>query len=412
MHGLLKELADFVSGEFCFRLEEAENDNHNRIFEKARHASYIRGQRDLFTRFEAFNGVDCLRTFLPLDPTDSIGVSYLTNKVPLFLLPKLKYLRALSFNACRITELPGSIGDLKHLRYLDLSRTAIKTFPESTSTLYNLQTLKLLQCQSLSKLLAKMGNLTNLRHLFISGSRLTEMPLQIHQLKNLQTLSNFMVGRDNGSGIRDLGQMSQLKGSLQISGLQNVVNFVDAMEANVKEKQDLDQLVFQWSNSFDNSFACKDEGEVQYMPQHRDVTMSGYRSTKFPSFRETMNAYRQDSGELKLKGNKAMDDKRDETVEMLVLEMLQPHKNIKEVTIKDYGGTMFPSWVESPLFSNIAFLKLSNCLKCVNVPAIGQLPSLKNLVIEGMERVKSIGAEFYTNGYPSVVFSIVRDFKV
>jgi hypothetical protein len=193
MHGLIRDLAHIVSGEFCFRLgDKLKDGNQNRIFEKARHSSYIRGRRDVLSKFEAFNGVERLRTFLPLEPTGMIGVSYLANKVPCDLLPRLIYLRVLSFNSCRITELPKSLGDLKHLRYLDASHTAIKRLPDSTCTLYNLQTLILLQCRSLAKLPANMGNLTSLRHLCISGSRLKEMPQQICRLRNLQTLSTFI----------------------------------------------------------------------------------------------------------------------------------------------------------------------------------------------------------------------------
>ncbi|KAF3455949.1 hypothetical protein FNV43_RR00592 [Rhamnella rubrinervis] len=392
MHRLMKELADFVSGEFCFRLEDYIKDNNQkRISEKARHSSYLRGKRDVLARFEALNGTECLRTFLPLDPTGSIGVSFMANNVPYDLLPKLRYLRVLSFNACRISELPDSLGNLKHLRYLDLSHTAIEVLPESTHTLYNLQTLILLECRYLTKLPSKMRNLTNLRHLRISGSRLREMPSQISEMKNLQTLSYFIVGKDSGSGIQELREMTQLQGSLLIAGLQNVVNFIDAMEANLKGKQDLHQLVFQWSNGFADK------------PQLQDLNMTEYTSTKFPSLGETMDVYTQDMMKLEHKQNSNLDDSRNERVEMLVLEMLQPHHNIKEVAIQDYGGTRFPSWIESPLFSNIKFLRLSNCTKCVYVPALGQLPSLKDLVIEGMERITSIGSEFYGDGYFSAL---------
>lgn len=267
MHKLMKELADFVSGEFCFRLEDyMMDDNRKGISEKARHSSYLRGKRDVLARFEAFNRTEYLRTFLPLDPTGSIGVSFLPNSVPYDLLPKLRYLRVLSFNACRISELPDSIGNLKHLRYLDLSHTAIKELPESTHTLCNLQTLILIECRYLIKLPSKIRNLTSLRHLRISGSRLREMPSQMSELKNLQTLSYFIVGKDSRSGVRDLREMTQLQGSLLIAGLQNVVNFIDAMEANLKGKHDLDQLVLRWSNGFVD------------MPELQDLSVTDYTS--------------------------------------------------------------------------------------------------------------------------------------
>ncbi|KAM5551728.1 putative disease resistance RPP13-like protein 1 [Rosa sericea] len=394
MHNLVQELAQFVSGEFCFRLEDkVEDSDEHKAFEKARHSSYVRRQREVTTRFESFRRLEHLRTFLPLDSTDGIGVSYLAKKVPNDLLPKLRCLRVLSFSACRITELPDSLGNLKHLRYLNLSRTAIKWLPDSMTMLCNLQTLILTECRSLTKLPVGMGNLTSLRHFDINGSRLEEMPPQMCRLKNLQSLSNFMVGRDRGWGIRDLKDMVQLKGSLLISGLQNVDNFVDAMEANLKGKQGLEHLVFQWSEIFDHSL---NDNMTKIHRNLEDLSTRGRSVTRFPSFKETMEASASEP-------RNSVDISRNERVEMVVLEMLQPHKNIKGVAVKDYGGTRFPSWIASPLFSNIIFLKVTDCRKCIELPALGQLPSLKDLILEGMEGLKSIGAEFYGNCYSPIL---------
>ncbi|KAL5733661.1 hypothetical protein ACOSP7_033005 [Xanthoceras sorbifolium] len=406
MHGLMKDLAHFVSGDFSFQLEDKVMDgDQNAISDKARYSSYIRSRREMLTKFEAFNGAECLRTFLPLDPTGEIGTSYLANKVPHELLPKLKYLRVLSFNACRITELPDSIGALKHLRYIDLSRTAIKELPDSIGTLYNLQTLILLECYSLSKLPKEIGNLTSLRHLRISGSRLREMPLQIYRLKNLQTLSHFIVGEDNGPGIKELRDMKQLRGTLLISGLRNVVNITDAMEANLKDKKELTRLAFQWNNNFGISINDRDEEEVYNVPKNyrnrEDLTTSGRRSTQFPSFREATRAYRQASIELTLHQNSSSNYSRNATAEMNVLDMLQPHENVTELMVADYGGTRFPSWIGSPLFCNMVVLKLMNCKRCEYLPSLGQLPSLRDLIIIGMEGIKSVGTEFYGVVRPS-----------
>ncbi|PRQ55370.1 putative leucine-rich repeat domain, L domain-containing protein [Rosa chinensis] len=187
--------------------------------------------------------------------------------------------------------------------------------------------------------------------------------------------------------------MVQLKGSLLISGLQNVDNFVDAMEANLKGKQGLEHLVFQWSEIFDHSL---NDNMTKIHRNLEDLSTRGRSVTRFPSFKETMEA-------CALEPRNSVDISRNERVETVVLEMLQPHKNIKGVTVKDYGGRRFPSWIASPLFSNIIFLKVTDCRKCTELPALGQLPSLKDLILEGMEGLKSIGAEFYGNCYSPIL---------
>lgn len=399
MHELMKDLAQFVSGEICFRLEDKLNDrNPCKVFEKARHSSYVRGKRDVFTKFEAFNGLECLRTFLPLDPVGETGVGYLANKVLSDLLPNLRCLRVLSFNGYRITELPDSIGTLRHLRYLDLSHTAIKCLPESASTLYNLQALILLQCHSLSKLPTKMGNLTNLRHLCISETRLKKMPLQMHRLISLQTLSHFVVGKNGGSGIGDLRNMLHLQGKLLITGLQNVVSFGDAAEAKLKEKKGLDELVLQWNNNFDVLTNDRVEEEV-----FDRINVRGNKMTRFPSFREVIEAYEQENDEIQLEQNGNLDGSGHGRVDIDVLEMLQPHNSIKQLVIKDYRGTRFPGWIGNASYSNTVRLKLSNCKKCKSLPSLGQLPSLKYLTIKGMEKIQIVGTEFYQDGCSSVV---------
>uniref|UniRef100_A0A2N9G692 R13L1/DRL21-like LRR repeat region domain-containing protein n=1 Tax=Fagus sylvatica TaxID=28930 RepID=A0A2N9G692_FAGSY len=76
---------------------------------------------------------------------------------------------------------------------------------------------------------------------------------------------------------------------------------------------------------------------------------------------------------------------------------------MEQILIKDYGGTKFPSWIGSPLFSNLIHLRLSNCRNCSYLPPLGQLLSLKDLTIEGMEGIKRIVVEFCGDGCSSAL---------
>ncbi|XP_034703683.1 putative disease resistance protein At3g14460 [Vitis riparia] len=80
---------------------------------------------------------------------------------------------------------------------------------------------------------------------------------------------------------------------------------------------------------------------------------------------------------------------------MDVLDSLQPCSNLNKLCIQLYGGPEFPRWIGDALFSKMVDLRLIDCRKCTSLPCLGQLPSLKQLRIQGMVGVKKVGAEFY-----------------
>nr|XP_011470104.1 PREDICTED: putative disease resistance protein At3g14460 isoform X3 [Fragaria vesca subsp. vesca] len=342
MHDLVTELARWAAGSSCSRLEDMQNYYlQHRCLPKVRHSSYIPGEYDGVKKFEVYSEATSLRMFLPLPLSLSYwNYNYLAQKVTSDLFPKLQYLRLLSLKSYRITELPDTIGELKHLRYLDLSHTGIRSLPDSTTTLYNLQTLLLKRCHELKALPTSMRNLVNLRHLNNSFTRsLEEMPPQLGQLTNLQTLPEFVIGKGSGSGVREIESLLHLQGTLHISRLENVIRVEDARSANLKSKERLEALFLEWSSS---SVSTEDAA--------------------------------------------------------IVLDMLQPHSKLKELTIKGYGGLKFSTWIGNPSFTKMVRVKLEGCNHCQLLPPFGQLPCLKELCIQNMNAVESVGVEFYGEG--------------
>ncbi|XP_062113812.1 putative disease resistance protein At3g14460 isoform X1 [Humulus lupulus] len=344
MHDLIVDLARTVSGKYCCLLEH--NEDIAKFEKKTRHLGY---DTRLFHRDDKTSSYDFeathLRTFLSISKRRICTSKEVVHNLPL----QLKSLRVLAFPCYGTTELPGLIGELKHLRYLDLSYNNIVMLPDSITVLFNLQTLKLKGCCFLKTLPKDMHHLINLRHLILSNVStiaLVEMPTKISKLTNLQTLTTFVVGKESGAKVEELAELPNLRGELYIKKLENVVIASD--QVNVLGKKQLEKLSLEWS--FDN---------VVVDPKHGEG----------------------------------------------VLEMLEPNTRLKQIEIVYYPGTKFPNWVGNDSFSNIVKVRLEHCSHCSNLPPLGQLPLLKDLYISDFSLVVMVGAEFYGNSYVKKPFS-------
>ncbi|KAI3700492.1 hypothetical protein L2E82_45122 [Cichorium intybus] len=361
MHDLINHLATSIAGDFFSRSDiEMKKEFRKEALEKHRHFSFVCEEYMVYTRFEAFKGATNLRTFLAVYAgiKESWRRFYLSNKVLDDLLQQLPLLRVLSLCQLSISEVPESIGRLKHLRYLNLSQTRITHLPDCVCKLYNLQTLIVSGCDSLERLPKSFSKLKNLRHFDMRDTYLKNMPLGILKLKNLQTLYGTVTEGDNGFSITELKDLKDLRGTIFIKGLEKVQGLMHVQEAYLSEKR-LSELVVEWSDVFDGS--------------------------------------------------------RKETLEKEVLNVLKPcSDNLKSLGIVSYGGIEFPSWVGDPSFGQLTHVSIGGCKKCASLPPLGQLALLKELVIARMDEVKVVGPEFLgTTGlaFPSLEKLYFYDMK-
>ncbi|KAM5567922.1 putative disease resistance RPP13-like protein 1 [Rosa sericea] len=343
MHELIHDLARFVSTNLCFCME----DNMPclvHISPNARHASLLYENTQLST-LEVFYKYKKLRTFtlLPKSPSIPRPVMSLPNfssnlgEVPHEFFERLGRLRVLNLSHSAISKLPESIGNLIHLRYLNLSHTRIELLPKPITTIYGLETLKLKSCPKLLHLPENLKDLIKLRHLdFDRHRQLSSMPIDVGKLTSLETLHAFKVGKERGYQIEELKYMRCLRGSISITNLENVADFMQAEAAMLHNKQYLDRLELEWNGI---------RGQMQPVQQE-------------------------------------------------VLTGLEPHAGLKELRVAGYCGLLFPRWIANSAFSKLESIELENCPFCELLPSLGQLPALKKLLIQNMSTLEGVDRLF------------------
>nr|GFB71498.1 disease resistance protein [Tanacetum cinerariifolium] len=161
------------------------------------------------------------------------------------------YLRVLHVNRIESSTLPESICKLIHLRYLKISGSQIEVLQESIINLQNLQVLILEDCYNLCELPKGLRYMRNLQRLDTGRycPDLHHMPVGIKELTNLRRLSHFVVGKDDGAQIGELGNLNLLGWELTLSRLDNVGGLRDAKSANLKHKTNLKSLTLQHCDS-------------------------------------------------------------------------------------------------------------------------------------------------------------------
>ncbi|AQK86898.1 hypothetical protein ZEAMMB73_Zm00001d038548 [Zea mays] len=336
MHDAMHDLAQSVSINECLRLDEGlrlhdpPHSSSPATARNARHLSFSCDNRS-WTQFEAFLGFKRARTLLLLN-----GYKSITNSIPSDLFIKLKYLHVLDLNRRDITELPDSIGNLKLLRYLNLSGTGIEMLPSSIGRLFSLQTLKLQNCHSLDYLPKTITNLINLRWLE-ARTELINGIAGIGNLTCLQQLEEFVVRKDKGYKISELKAINGITGQICIKNLESVASVEEADEALLTKKTNINNLHLIWSES-------------------RRLT------------------------------SKTADK------DMKILEHLQPHHELSELSVKAFAGIYFPNWLSK--LTQLQTIHLSDCTNCSVLPALGVLPLLKFLDFGGFHAIVHINQEF------------------
>ncbi|GLT27380.1 hypothetical protein SLA2020_023840 [Shorea laevis] len=274
----------------------------------------------------------------------------------------LKSLRVLSFvDSVGTEELSLCFGNMKNLRYLDISRARITKLPKLIPKLYKLQTFRFMTCRSLEMPPEGIGSLINLRHIYFSDEK--QMPANIGKLTCLQTLPKFFVGTTKGRKIDELGNLRWLRGSLKICNLEHVKDKSEAMGAKLHQKT-IFQLRLRWGKG-----SNQDEDVLEGLQPHSDLQVlqiDGYGGKNLPSWM------------LKNVSN----------CDLFLL------KNLAELRLEQCNKLESISVMTG--FSSLQMLSISNCVELSTIAdgAFAKLASLEELHIFNcpkLERVSSNG---------------------
>ncbi|KNA25574.1 hypothetical protein SOVF_005270 [Spinacia oleracea] len=285
---------------------------------------------------------DVITSEAPAEKMAWLRTLHSTISLPMDLLVHTKNLRVLKLASTGLKKVSPAIGRLSHLRYVDLSHNPIVMLPESITSLYHLQTLRVFGYK-LRELPQRLYRLVNLRHLHLT-SRSWCLPRGIERLKALQTLPMLELNEGSGWEIGELEALGVINGLLSISGLEHVKNKGEAEKASIFKKLGISEMQLIWGWGRANN--------------HLDV-----------------------------------------------LDALQPPPNLKLLMITGYDGPNFPPWMMSMMtfsetsgprpFNNLVHIELLYCRSCQQLPVLGHLPCLRDLSMYSMWSVAAIGDEFY-----------------
>ncbi|XP_078150983.1 uncharacterized protein LOC144546291 isoform X2 [Carex rostrata] len=347
---------------------------------------------------------------------------------------EFRALTVLELKGYNLTKIPNSIYKLRHLAYLCITSSRLKKLPFTIGFLYNLQTL-ILDCFYLEYLPESIGNLANLQFLYIKSGRvkklpkslcslssllrlvirsddLEEIPLDIKNLCNLHALtirSNRIQALPNTIGclsileelnllslgvsyddlpdgklnyvphgfvnfpaiktmaawlgvrtINWLKDMKDLEGKLSIGGLKNMSNLEDAQHANLINKCKIETLDLCWDPGYYMwPYDVKSELRLSLIPED---CMGGLVCA-------------------------------DDVVSFSLLECLQPHPNLKKLSVRWYPSATVPNWMsDRSSFWSIQELLLECCVNIQSLP-FENLHTLKHLTIVACSSIQVLQLE-------------------
>ncbi|KAJ0043222.1 hypothetical protein Pint_17874 [Pistacia integerrima] len=178
-------------------------------------------------------------------------------------ISRFKFLRVIRLDKLGIDVLPKRIGDLRHLRYLDISINKIRKLPNSICKLQHLQTLSLLHCEELEGLPKDIRYLINLQIFVVTTKQRFMSKNGVGCLKSLRFLGIY--GCTNLEYLfEDIGYLKALR-SLYIGNCPSLIS----LPYGIKYLNSLENLIVDDCEKLNLDLSVGTEGE----DNHQDLNI-------------------------------------------------------------------------------------------------------------------------------------------
>ncbi|XP_037423383.1 putative disease resistance protein RGA3 [Triticum dicoccoides] len=247
----------------------------------------------------------------------------------------LRFIRLVDMSSSVKFILPNNSA-LVHLRYLCLGTKYMREIPLAISKFYHLRILDLGWWHGCCDVPKDLSNLAKLRHFYTPSDELHSHIYNVGKLTLLEELKVFKVNKESeGFEPKQLEHLTELR-ELGMYNLENIHTKEEATKAKLIEKNYLERLTLDWDTERSNS-------------------------------------------------------KPD--VEEVVLESLQPHRYLQELSIRGHGGPSCPTWLGDKLtvegLQSLHLIGVSwQCL-----PSFGKMWDLRTLILKHIAATKEFVIE-------------------
>ncbi|KAG9152788.1 hypothetical protein Leryth_021772 [Lithospermum erythrorhizon] len=274
MHDIVHDFAQYLTKGKCLVIEEAGREikvGKAIGSDKIRHLTML--EKEGVSRHISL----CIKG----KPRGFIAMGPVLRELSTDLLNSLRRVRELTLSNCDLVEVPMEIGNLIHLRYLDLrNNNLLKRLPPTIYNLCNLQTLDISGCDKCLELPpAGIEKLIGLRNLICNSH--VKYPEGLTKMTTLKSLGHISIGRDYNKW-ECLENLNYLRGKLVVTIFGSYVKTIKNAKLGLKmHLQNLSIMLSYGGFSSNEAYAMN---TLEPPPCLRQLFIYGYNGPTLPAW--------------------------------------------------------------------------------------------------------------------------------